>query len=243
MAIDDGELYLQQADDSRVVTYLPDGCAYLSFSEFYGYAANEMAMLFSKFNDLGCTSLILDLRSNGGGYVETMQYISSLFTSTRSDASSVAMVAKYKSGKEETFPIKSFASNNCLLPATTKVYVMANNGTASAAEALMGVLVSNNVVDYSDIYISDYSDEYLTFSGTTDKNKRTYGKGIMQTPFTNKTTGEVLKLTTAQIYWSNGVTIHDKGVTVSDGCNAVKTDWVKLYGDPELKTVVNTIFS
>jgi C-terminal processing protease CtpA/Prc len=240
---DDKNLTLKTEDDSRVISYLPDGCAYLSLSQFYGYAPYEMAALFKKFNEEGCTSLIFDLRSNGGGYVEVMQYISSLFLGNRQDAYSVAMTAKYKNGNVQTYNVKNFASSDCLLPADTKVYIMANNGTASASEALMGVLISNNVVSYSNIYISDFTDEYLQYSGTTNKKLRTYGKGIMQTPFTNNATGEVLKLTTAQIYWPNDNCIHDRGITVEDGCNAVSAEWVKTYTDNELKTVVNSIFS
>jgi hypothetical protein len=153
------------------------------------------------------------------------------------------MTAKYKNGTVQNLNVKNFASSECTLPADTKVYVMANNGTASASEALMGVLISNNVVSYSDIYLSDYTDEYLTYSGTTDKNARTYGKGIMQTPFTNKATGEVLKLTTAKIYWPNDTCIHGTGITVADGCNSVKAEWVKTYEDNELLSVVQSISS
>jgi carboxyl-terminal processing protease len=231
----------QTTQIDRVISYLPDGVAYLSLSQFYGNSANEMAQLFSKFNEEGCDTLILDLRNNGGGYVDVMRKMSSLFVSNRADHYKVAMTAKYKSGKEDISNIIEFASDSCLLPATTKVYVLANNGTASASEALIGVLVSNSVVDYSDIYISDFSDEYVEFSGTT-KNKRTYGKGIMQTPFTNFWTGEVLKLTTAQIYWPNGKTIHNVGLTEGDGCKTVYAEWTTTYGDKELQRVVNEIW-
>jgi carboxyl-terminal processing protease len=233
----------ETVSEDKVVSYLPGGAAYLKLTQFYGRAKEEFAALLAEYNAEGCTSLILDLRSNGGGYAEVMQYISSLFTSNRSGSSSVAMTAKYKNGSQTTFSVKSYASSNQLLPADSKVYVLANSGTASASEALIGVLVSNGIVSYSDIYLSDYSDEYLTYLGTSEKNKRTYGKGIMQSYFKNALTGEVLKLTTAKIYWPNGTSIHDVGIRESDGCNTVKAAWVVTYDDEELQSAVSAIYS
>jgi carboxyl-terminal processing protease len=229
------------ADD--VISYLPDGAAYLRLNQFYGNAKEEFAQLLEKYNAEGCTSLIIDLRSNGGGYVEVMQYISSLFTKNRTDTYNVAMTANYKSGKQEVFKVKSFARSNQLLPADSQVYVLANSGTASASEAFIGVLVSNDIVSYDNIYLSDYSENYLAHLGTSEKNKRTYGKGIMQSYFKNSLTGEVLKLTVAKIYWPNGTCIHDVGITESDGCKTVKADWVVTYGDSELQRAVSQIFN
>jgi carboxyl-terminal processing protease len=231
---------VESTSTEKVVSYLPDGAAYISLSQFYGNAKNELAQLVARFNANGCTSLILDLRSNGGGYVEVMQYISSLFTTNR-NGSTVAITAKYKSGKETVFSVKNFASGDSLVKADTKIYVLANSNTASASEALIGVLISCGAVNYSDIYLSDYSEEYLNYFGTT-KTNRTYGKGIMQSPFTNPATGEVLKLTTAKIYWPNGNCIHGTGITVADGCNSVKAAWSKTYNDEELRSAVSAIF-
>lgn len=239
----DGELEIKETSNTeKVVSYLPDGAAYLSLSQFYGNAAEEMAQLIGRFNAEGCTSLILDLRNNGGGYVEVMQYISSLFTTNRPEASSVAMSAKFKDGSETVYKVKNFASSDCVLSADVQIYVLANNATASASEALIGVLVSCGAVDYCDIYLSEFSEEYLEFSGTAEKNCRTYGKGIMQSPFTNYLTGEVLKLTVAKIYWPNGNCIHDRGITVADGCNTVYAEWSATYGDNELVAAVSKIY-
>ena len=120
--------------------------------------------------------------------------------------------------------------------------VLADNGTASASEALIGVLIDNGVMDYGDVYISDFSESYLKFTGTADKNGRTYGKGIMQTTFVNHSTGEALKLTTAKIYWPKGdVSIHDVGLT-DEKCKTVPTDWEVTYGDTQLAAAVAAIY-
>lgn len=222
---------------------LPDGAAYLKLDQFYGNAASEMASLVEIFNARHCTSLILDLRGNGGGYVDVMCDISGIYTGQLPERNKIGMIAVYKDGRKEGYSVKVNYSSSCQLPAGTKVSVLADNGTASASEALIGVLIDNGVVDYGDIYVSDFSEEYLRFSRTADKNCRTYGKGIMQTTFVNPLTGEALKLTTAKIYWPKGeVSIHDVGLNVSQGCKTVKAEWDVTYGDEQLSEAVKAIY-
>lgn len=228
--------------DSRVMSFLPEDTAYLSLSQFYGNAPAEMAELIAKFNAQNCKSLILDLRNDGGGYVSVMQYLSYIFTAKREDAGKIAMTAKYRNGKEERYRIQEWLKDDkYMLPADTQVYVLANRNTASASEALIGVLVSYGIVDYSEIYLSDLSQDYLAFVGAKDSGARSYGKGIMQSTFTNASTGEALKLTTAGIFWPNGKTIHDVGLTTDDGCKAVEAKWDVTYDDEELQQVVKMI--
>ncbi len=225
---------------STKYSYLPEGTAYMKVTQFFGNAAYEVAELMREFNAENCTSLIFDLRNNGGGYVDVMQSMSHVFIGDR-DYMPAAMTARYKDGKETVFNVNAIAQEDCLFPAECSLYVLANNGTASASEALIGVLVSNGVVDYSDIYLSDYSQTYLEWSGTQNKNCRTYGKGIMQTTFRYFVTGDAIKLTTAKIYWPNGKCIHDVGLTVEDGCETVPAEWSITYADEELQSAVAMI--
>ena len=229
--------------ESDSYSYLPEGTAYIRLSQFYGNAANEMAALLKEFNASGCTSLIFDLRSNGGGLVSIMQSLAYLFTADLSSSYDVAMYAQYKDGSTVGYSVDKFTNDSsCYLPAGTPVTILANNGTASASEALIGALISNGVVDYSDIYVSDLSQTYLEYTGTEEKNRRTYGKGIMQSTYTYWITGEALKLTVARILWPDNETcIHDVGIGVNDGCNAVKTKWSITYGDEELQAVCNRL--
>ena len=225
------------------IDYLPDGAAYLRLDQFYGSAAWEMASLIEIFNAQKCTSLILDLRGNGGGYVDVMCDIAGIYTGQLPDRNKIGMIAVYKDGTKEGYSVKVGYPKSSQLPAGTKVSVLADNGTASASEALIGVLIDNGVIGYGDIYISDFSQSYLDFSHTADKNCRTYGKGIMQTTFRNPLTGEALKLTTAKIYWPKGeVSIHDIGLNVSQGCKTVKAEWDVTYGDEQLKKAVKAIY-
>lgn len=223
---------------------LPDGAAYLRLDQFFGNAAYEMAELIEKFNAESCTSLILDLRGNGGGYVDVMCDISGIFTGQLPDSNPIAMRAVFKDGhSENSYVTKKFAVEK-QLPAGTKVSVLADNNTASASEALIGVLIDNGVIDYGDIYISDFGKQYLDFTGAKQEEPRTYGKGIMQSTFVNPRTGEALKLTTAKIYWPKGeVSIHDVGLNTSMGCKTVPTEWDVTFGDTQLAKAVEMIYS
>ena len=225
------------AEEKGGISFLPEGVAYMRLDQFYGNAVNEMYALMAKYNAEDCTSLILDLRQNGGGYVDVMCGISGIFVG---QPNATAMTVAYKNGTGE-FKIDRRADSSHSFSAGSKLSVLADNGTASASEALIGVLISYGVIDYSDVYLSDFSQSYLAFTGTSNKNCRTYGKGIMQTTFTNRSTGEALKLTTAKLYWPNGVCIHDVGLT-DEKCKTVKTDWCVTYGDEQLARAVEIIY-
>lgn len=226
--------------EGDAISYLPEGAAYISLSQFYGGAPQQFKTAVEKFNELGLTSLVLDLRNNGGGSVSVMQKIAGCFPSA---AGKTALVARSKSGDEKVYEAESYSSQYTL-PEDVDVYILANGSTASASEALTGVLVSYGIAGYGDIYISEYSQEYLSAMGLTAeeaKSGRTYGKGIMQTTY-EYVTGEALKLTTHQIYWPNGESIHDMGLSQSDGCNLVSAP-LPLSGDgEELRLAVGMIY-
>lgn len=232
---------LVEAPDDKI-GYLPEGFGYIRLNQFYGNAAAEFGKLIEKFNSENRTSLIIDLRNNGGGYVSVMQDIAGYFTSSLTSSSSLAMTARYKNGREEKYScIKNSGAG--LVPDGTKIYVLANSGTASASEALIGVLVSIGALSYENIFLSDFSQEYLDFAGEGAKTAQSYGKGIMQTTFTRPVTGEALKLTTAQIYWPNGKCIHDVGLTVADGCRLAQAEWTATKGDTELEKICTDYLS
>lgn len=226
-------------DRDGAIDFLPEGTGYLRVSQFYGTAAEEFGLLMKKFKSYNCTSLILDLRNNGGGYVSVMQDMAGYFVSAVKSETSVAMTAEYKNGKKEVY--NCYKHSDGLVPAGTDIYVMANSGTASASEALIGVLISYGLLEYKNIFVSDYSAEFLGWAGEGAKTAQTYGKGIMQSTFVNYFTGEALKLTTARICWPNGKCIHDVALSEKDGCTPVAADWTVTRDDTELQRVVNLL--
>lgn len=224
------------------IGFLPEGTAYIRLNQFFGNAGDEFGRLTEKFNADGCGSLIIDLRNNGGGYVSVMQDIAGYFTSGLSQKTSVAMTARYKNGKTEVYNCVKHSGAG-VVSKDKNIYVLANSGTASASEALIGVLVSYGCLKYENIFISKFSDEYMKFAGAEAKTERSYGKGIMQTTFTRRTTGEALKLTTAQIYWPDGSCIHDAGLTKKNGCRLSAAEWTATKGDKELENIIAKYFN
>ena len=228
-------------NSSRKMEFLPQGAAYVKLWQFYGGAASEFEKIVEKFNASRCTSLILDLRDNGGGYVKVMQGIAGCFEKSKGKN---AMTVKYKSGATEGFD--ATIANNTIGGDVT-VYALANGGTASASEALLGAMISYDILKYENVFLSDYSKEYIDWYsalGGEVKNGRTYGKGIMQSSFENPhAPGDYLKLTTAKLYWPNDKCIHGVGLTSEDGCTLAPAAWSATKGDTELVGVVDVIKS
>ena len=220
---------MQIVESEGGIAELPENTGYITLSQFFGNADKEIDALVGKFNSEHCTSLILDLRYNGGGYVDIMSQISGIFTSAGKGDEKVSMSAKYKDGSSRISYCTHDKLNN-YLASDVDVYVMADANTASASEALIGVLLSYGIVDYEDIFLSEYA----------GAEARTYGKGIMQQTFTC-ITGEALKLTVAGIFWPNGKSIHGVGLTAADGCTVNPASGVVLPGDEELAAVAARI--
>lgn len=229
-------------EKSEAIPALPKDAAYIRIDQFYGTAALEFYALVEKFNAYNCSSLIIDLRSNGGGYLSVMQGISGSFSGGEKK---LAVLAKDKYDNEECFYSEKVINSNQRIKQGVKVYVLANSGTASASEALIGALVCYGYLEYKNIFLSSYSDEYIQWlqkTGQEVKNERSYGKGIMQSTFTNRTTGEALKLTTAKIFWPDKTTsIHDVGLTVAQGCTPVPAAWSRTLPDDELLAAIDKI--
>ncbi len=209
---------------------LDQDTAYIRLTQFNGNAAEQFKKAMDKFKADGKKHLVLDLRANGGGYMDILSEIASYFTkNTKSNAPLIA-VATERSGKTEKF----YAEGNYFgkyFQSDSKIRVLADNGTASASECLIGAMVDYGAVGYGDIFLS--------YRGETAK---TYGKGIMQTTYPlSPTSGstDAVRLTTATIRWPvSGRCIHDIGLTVADGCPTLAED---EYGDGEILAALETI--
>ena len=177
--------------------------AYIRIVRFAGDAATAFARAAMQYQADGATSLLLDLRNNGGGRMDILQRIASYLLRDATSSSEVVQTARFKDGSEERY----VAEGNYFAEffGDSAVYVAANVNSASASEALIGAMYSYGTVSYADIYLTKLG----------ENTARTYGKGIMQTTFTNIGGGAV-KLTTAQIYWPNGTCIHGVGITEND---------------------------
>ena len=201
--------------------------AYLQLRRFYGAAAGEFGLALAQFKEDGADTLILDLRNDGGGSLDVMQGIAVYLRRDAKASREEVLRAEYGNGAVDVFYAEEDLYDEYLADANIKV--MANGNTASASEALIGVMISYGTIGFEDVYITD-----TTGTGSA----ATYGKGIMQTTFVNRITGEAAKLTTARIYWPNGVCIHGTGITTAMGANPSPAASYGEFGDPELAALL-----
>lgn len=183
---------------------LDEDTAYIRLTQFNGAAAEEFGQVMGLFREQGKKNLLLDLRGNGGGLLDIMQEISSYFCRGAKEKRPLVAVADYGERKQ-----KFKATGNVYdkyFSSESKIRVLADNETASAAEALIGCMLDYGTIGYGDICLSQRGDEAKTF-----------GKGIMQTtiPLLG---GDAIKLTTAKICWPiSGDCIHGRGILPEDG--------------------------
>ncbi len=200
--------------------------AYIRLDEFSGNAADEFEAILSLMHERGRENLILDLRTDGGGYMDILCDIASHLMRNAEKSHPVVAKAVFRSGREQNYNADGndfydyFTENS-------KVYILADENTASASECLIGAMVDYGTVDFSHIYLRQNA------SGTA----RSYGKGIMQSTFQNPN-GAAMKLTTAEIVWPNGKSIHGVGVTPNDGAIPVAADLIWGNSDPMLEKVI-----
>ncbi len=205
---------------------LPEDTAYIRIDEFYGTAAEEAERCLAYMKERGRSNLVLDLRSNGGGYLSTFQAISSHLMRTATGARPLAATARYRDGSVHQYLADGNDFSEYFAP-DAKIWVLADENTASASECLLGSLISYGTVSYGDIFLRK-------------ETAKTYGKGIMQSSFTGPQ-GEVLKLTVAEIFWPNGTSIHGKGVTGGDGAVLIDAPLLPDEVDTFLEEVASSI--
>ncbi|GAA0136528.1 hypothetical protein YSY43_33690 [Paenibacillus sp. YSY-4.3] len=107
---------------------------YIAISTFSDQADEEFAVHLNKLRKLGMKSLVLDLRDNLGGYVESAQNIAKHFLKD-----GVLMYIESQNGVLETVRVTDGSSIN--MP----VVILTNEWTASASEILTAALRDNGI--------------------------------------------------------------------------------------------------
>ena len=226
-----GEETLSLTETNNPLAGLGNTTAYIRLDYFLGNAAEEFRQCLSMMKQRGRTNLILDLRCNGGGYMNLLAEIASHLCKDAEEKYPNVVTAKYANGAVE----KQRATGNDYYDYFTeksRIVVLADENTASASECLIGAMVDYGTIGYDDIYLRKDPDSGIA---------RTYGKGIMQSYFPSAS-GSVMKLTVATVHWPVSDTcIHGKGVTSEDGANAIEAPFVQ-YGDDLLDAVIDQIW-
>ena len=206
---EDGDFYLKEFLENKNAL-LPDGVAYIKFTEFNGDAPYqlEQALNYAKANEKN--KLILDLRSNGGGRLDILQEVCAILLPKTAKKGDLLVNAHLKNGSKD-YCLKAQGENDYILD----MVVLANSNTASASEALIGALNYYGAGGFSlDKLVCEYNGKRDDFS--------TYGKGVMQTTF-SLSFGGAIKLTTATIYQPDRKTcIQGVGIAPSVSQNEIR---------------------
>lgn len=207
---------------------LDNDTAYIRLIRFMGKADDFFENALEIFKAEGKKNLVLDLRGNGGGDMKILQEIASYLCKDAKSRKPVVSIADY-GDKKEYFK----ADGNDYYEYFTqdsRVCVIADNGSASASEALMGAMLDYGTTAYSDICLIQENGEAKTF-----------GKGIMQTTYVmDVIEQDALRLTTARILWpTTGTCIHDRGILASDGTKSVEK---QMDSDKELAAAIQSLF-
>ncbi len=158
----------------------------LRLFSFSQTSINSFKRELIEFINGGSDFLIIDLRGNPGGYIESAVRIASWFLPEDS------IVVREYSGPDKKVHLYKSYKKNLFDDKKPKIAILVDKGTASAAEILAGALQEYDVA---------------IIVGTN-----TFGKGCVQ-ELVDITDNLSLKVTVARWYTPNGVSISEGGLT------------------------------
>lgn len=129
---------------------LKNKIGYIEFNSFDDGCSDEFKAKLEELKNQGISSLIIDIRNNGGGLVNEALKIADYIV----DKDAVLLITKDKNGKEETD--KATIDSIINVP----IVLLTNKSSASASEILAGALKDNGKA--------------------TIVGEKTYGKGVIQ---------------------------------------------------------------
>jgi carboxyl-terminal processing protease len=162
---------------------LQDGIGYVKLIQFQGQTAQELGAALDKLEKKGMKELVLDLRNNPGGLLDSSVDVASFFLPK--DQLVVYIQGRRKDDRKDFLATGDH-------PRSYPVVVLVNAGSASASEIVAGALQDS---------------KRAVIIGT-----QTFGKGSVQTVFPlDSNTG--IRLTTAKYYTPSGRSIQNVGIT------------------------------
>lgn len=168
--------------NSIEIKMLDNNIGYMQISSFDDGTYEDFMKKYEELKNKNMTSLIIDLRNNGGGIVnESLEMADTMV----SKGKTLLITTGKNEGEEITKAKKEKIIN---IP----IVFLVNENTASASEILIAAVREN--------------EENCVIVGT-----KTYGKGVIQTIF-NLADGSGLKLTTNEYFTPNKNTINKVGI-------------------------------
>lgn len=160
-----------------VATLVTDEIGYIKLNRFAESSYDEIKKAITLLKNLGAKQLILDLRDNGGGYLEIASEIADEFLK---DKELIVKTINKKGTEDKTFATKKGNFE------TGKIYVLINENSASASEVIAGAIQDN--------------DRGLVIG------RRSFGKGLVQREMPLGD-GSMVRLTIARYYTPSGRSI------------------------------------
>lgn len=163
---------------------LMDKIGYVRLRQFQENTATELETALKSLEEQGVEALVMDLRSNPGGLLNSAVEVADKFLEK-------GKLIVYTEGRKSNQDMR-FVSHQEFTHPDYPMVILVNHGSASASEIVAGAL-------------QDHSRAILV--GT-----QTYGKGSVQSviPLSDNSG---LRLTTAKYYTPSGRSIHEKGIT------------------------------
>ena len=159
---------------------ISDGIGYIKVSKFGRTTYNEFITAIAKLKQANCSSFIIDLRGNTGGYMDAaINMVNEFMPNGR--------MIVYTVGK--AFPRKDIYTNGTGTCQEAPIVILTDEFSASASEIFAGAIQDN--------------DRGLIIG------RRTFGKGLVQSPI-QLTDGSEFRLTIARYYTPSGRCIQKK---------------------------------
>lgn len=220
--------------------------AYQSFTYWKTSSSSALQKAFTSFADSSISELVIDLRYNGGGYVETSQDFANLVAPSSADGKT--MYTEYyndtlTAGKATLLANQGYptdatywsASNNTYnfsklgsVTGLKRVIFLVSDGTASAAELLI-----NNLKPYMDVILIGTQWE----SGSGD---HTYGKPVGFFPISvNKYVYYIPEFASGNATDPKGGATYYSGISVD---NASTDDARYNFGNPKETALAQALY-
>ncbi len=169
--------------DIKEARILEDGIGYIRIVEFRENTPQDITAALDNLKKQNMTALILDLRNNPGGLLDSAVHVAGKFIEK-------GKKIVYTKGRKQSQNLEFFS--NASKPYTDfPMVVLINDGSASGSEIVAGCL-------------QDYKRAVIV-------GVKSFGKGSVQTviPLSD---GSALRLTTSKYFTPSGKVIHGKGV-------------------------------
>jgi carboxyl-terminal processing protease len=197
-------------DIPTVDTKNEQGVFVISLYSFNALAEEKMQDALQEYAKSGVKKLIIDLRGNPGGYLQSAVSIASYFLPT---GKTVVSENFGEDKKGETYRSQGHTLGTYM---PEEMLVLVDGGSASASEILAGALQEHGIAK---------------LMGT-----QTYGKGSVQ-ELIDLTDGSSLKVTVARWFTPNGVSISEGGLTPDIIVNRTPQQVIEGI-DPQLDSAI-----